>query len=547
MQLSEAMKMMGLGDFLHWCAWFLEFVFVFMAITLVMVMVWKFGRIFPYSHLGLMFSLFIVYAMAFASFCFLISSLFNKSDTATIFVLLIWCLSFVPYFLAWNSSLSVKYLAGLSLNTAVYFFIDILYNYESLEQGVQPRNFHDPPWFEHNISVADCFQMLAIDFALYTLLAWYLSNVFPGRYGIPVKWYFPLSVFFRYSALPVAGTFESGENFEKGPEGKLATIKIIGLTKIYSNATVGLDAVNMNVYNNEITVLLGENGAGKSTLLSVLTGLYPPTTGTATINDYDIRDHMDFIHESLGVCPQTDILFNLLTVEEHLIFFSKLKGCGYAEAKYEANKYITQLDLTDKTNTLVRSLSLGMKRKLCLAIALCGDSKIVLADEPTSGMDPNSRKAVWDLLQVEKYNRLILMSTHNMEEADVLADRVAILNNGKLTCYGTPKFLKDLYGGSQYKLVIMMDFLKLLMLIISLQSCEKSETSDIKAITETIQRYVPKASVTHNMASELTFKLDETYRIKFPLLLAEIEGNATRLGLHGYGISLNEMEDVFFA
>lgn len=457
MQFKEAMKMMGLGDFLHWCAWFIEFVVIFMVMAIVMICGWKISNVFAYSNVGILIAVFLAYGVAFSTFCFMLSSIFSNSATATIFVLLIWCVSFVPYYLTWNDRLIHKYLAGLSLNTAMFFFIDILYNREALEEGVKPQNYSEPVWFEHNVSVADCVYMLLVDFFLYSLIAWYLNKVFPGPYGIPARWYFPFEGCFRLNKniRPVYGTFESGANYENGPEGKQPSIKVVGLTKIYSNATVGLDGITMNIFDNEITVLLGENGAGKSTLLSVLTGLYPPTNGTAIISDFDIRSHMDLIHESLGVCPQHNILFNLLTVEEHLVFFSKLKGCRMAEARYEASKYITQLDMREKAEALVETISMGMKRRLCLAIALCGDSKVILADEPTTGMDPIARKAVWDLLQVEKSTRIIVMSTHNMEEADVLADRVAILQSGKLKCYGSPKFLKNLYGGAKFKLVIL--------------------------------------------------------------------------------------------
>lgn len=455
MQFKMTMKMMGLGDFLHWCAWFIEFVFVFMVMALVMICGWKLGGVFAHSNVGLLFLVYMTYAIVLATFCFLLSSFFSKSATASIFILIIWCMTFVPYYINIKNSKSYQYMAGLSFNTAMFYFIDILYNREALEQGIQPENYYEPVWFEKKIGLVDCIYMLILDFVIYAIIAWYLNKIFPGNYGIPAKWYFPFDGILNLNSeiRPVFGTFESGDNFEKGPEGQQPAIRVIGLTKIYSNASVGLDSVNMNMYDNEITVLLGENGAGKSTFLSVLTGLFPPTNGTAIMNKFDIRTHMDLIHESLGVCPQQNILFDLLTVEEHLLFFSKLKGCRTAEAKYESTKYITQLDMKEIANARVGSISMGMKRRVCLAIALCGDSKVVLCDEPTAGMDPLARKGVWDLLQVEKASRIIVLSTHIMDEADVLADRVAILQRGKLKCYGTPTFLKNLYGGSKFKLV----------------------------------------------------------------------------------------------
>lgn len=195
--------------------------------------------------------------------------------------------------------------------------------------------------------------------------------------------------------------------------------------------------------------------------MSILTGLFPPTSGTATVNGYDICTNMDGVRQSLGICPQYNVLFDVLTVREHMEFYSALKGVEKTSIGPDVDAMIKSVGLTDKANALSSTLSGGMKRKLSVAIAFVGGSKTVILDEPTagkenaqvkenfffflflfffyyivlfklifyffnfhlnnSGVDPYARRAIWDLLIQHKHGRAILLSTHHMDEADLLA------------------------------------------------------------------------------------------------------------------------------
>lgn len=157
----------------------------------------------------------------------------------------------------------------------------------------------------------------------------------------------------------------------------------------------------------------------------MLTGMINPSSGTAFINGKDIRKDMNAIRSSVGFCPQHNILFDNLTVREHITFFSLLKGLHKDDVEREVDKYVKLLKLENKIDTQAKGLSGGMKRKLSVGIALCANSKVVLFDEPSSGVDPSARRDLWDLLQKEKEGRTILLSTHFMLEADVLGDRVS--------------------------------------------------------------------------------------------------------------------------
>uniref|UniRef100_A0A8C9A2N9 ABC transporter domain-containing protein n=1 Tax=Prolemur simus TaxID=1328070 RepID=A0A8C9A2N9_PROSS len=152
------------------------------------------------------------------------------------------------------------------------------------------------------------------------------------------------------------------------------------------------------------------------------------------------------IRKFLGICPQQDLLFSYLTVAEHLHFYSVVKGVHEKTRAEETDNMLSAFNLLEKRNVMSKALSGGMKRKLSIIISLLGDSKVVILDEPTSGMDAASRRVTWDLLQKYKQDRAILLTTHHMDEADILGDRIAIMVKGSLKCCGSSIFLKKIYG-----------------------------------------------------------------------------------------------------
>uniref|UniRef100_A0A3Q2G6Z0 ABC transporter domain-containing protein n=1 Tax=Cyprinodon variegatus TaxID=28743 RepID=A0A3Q2G6Z0_CYPVA len=228
-------------------------------------------------------------------------------------------------------------------------------------------------------------------------------------------------------------------------------VSIRNLVKIYKTGKkLAVDGLSVDFYENQITSFLGHNGAGKTTTMSILTGLFPPTSGTALIHDYDIRTDIDNIRKYLGMCPQHNVLFNELTVEEHIYFYARLKGLSSKEVEYEMDQMIEDVGLPHKRKELAKNLSGGMQRKLSVAIAFVGGSKIVILDEPTAGVDPYARRGIWDLLLKYKQGRTIILSTHHMDEADILGDRIAIIAQGKMRCCGSSLFLKKCFGSGYY-------------------------------------------------------------------------------------------------
>ena len=186
----------------------------------------------------------------------------------------------------------------------------------------------------------------------------------------------------------------------------------------------------------------------------MLTGLLSKSTGEAQVYQNDLFREMQQVRRYLGVCPQHDVLFDNLTPEEHLDIFYDFKGGDPRRKRAEITDLIRDVSLGPDKRKMAVSLSGGNRRKLSVSIALCGGSKLVLFDEPTAGMDLGARRSLWDMLKNYKRDKIIILTTHYMDEADVLGDRIGIMAEGKILCLGTSLFLKDRYG-SGYKLTIV--------------------------------------------------------------------------------------------
>ncbi|CAB3983284.1 ATP-binding cassette sub-family A member 2 isoform X4 [Paramuricea clavata] len=412
------------------------------------------------------------FAIATIVFCFLISVFFSKAKLAAACGGIIYFLTYMPFvFISIREDAAKVKLSGLtksfaSLFSTTAFGLASRYFalYEEQSIGVQWSNIGKSPLEGDDFNILKIFYMLIVDTLLYAILVWYIEAIYPGAYGLPRAWYFPCQASYWFGhntrACPKFTRNYMMLNDEDAPPGAPGRMKcekdplnlplgvvIDGLVKVYkSGSKRAVNRLTLNLYEGQITSFLGHNGAGKTTTMSLLTGLFPPTQGTAYIYGNDIRYDMDDIRKSLGFCPQHNVLFDRLTVEEHLWFYARLKGMSSGLVCGEVDRLLIDLDLPSKRHSLVDTLSGGMKRKLSIAVAFVAKSRMVILDEPTAGVDPYARRAIWDLLIKYKQDRTILLSTHYMDEADVLGDRIAIISEGKLQCLGSSLFLKSNFG-----------------------------------------------------------------------------------------------------
>ena len=217
-------------------------------------------------------------------------------------------------------------------------------------------------------------------------------------------------------------------------------LNIKNVTRIYGD----LKAVNNfsgEIFPDEIFCLLGHNGAGKTTLIKMISGIEDPDKGDIFIGIKSIITDKKFLFENLGVCTQEDIFFDYLTVKEHLKYIVQIKG-NYDNIN-QVEDFIQNIKLGEKQNDLCSTLSGGQKRKLCVAMALIGNSKLILLDEPTSGIDVIARRELWKFLKMNKKDKIIILTTHSLEEAEFLGDKIGIMTEGKFICSGTSSYLKN--------------------------------------------------------------------------------------------------------
>mmetsp|Transcript_71331 Transcript_71331/g.189760 ORF Transcript_71331/g.189760 Transcript_71331/m.189760 type:complete len:1192 (-) Transcript_71331:531-4106(-) len=279
----------------------------------------------------------------------------------------------------------------------------------------------------------------------------------------------------------------------------------------------------------QITGLLGANGAGKTTTISMLTGLITPSAGDAILDGKSIRSQMDEIRRSLGVCPQLNVIFEGLTPTQHLHLYGALKGLSGVALTDATDRMLEQVKLSERAHTNSDSLSGGQKRKLCLGISLIGGPRTIFLDEPTSGMDPYSRRAIWQLLREKREGRTIVLTTHFLDEAELLSDRIAIMAEGRLCCVGSSLFLKAQYGVGY-----------------SLSLIKATDGSFDKAnFLSFIGRLVPNIRVISDTAIEFVAQVpgDDLGTIK--TLLEALEGSLAKLGVAEYGATCTTLEDVF--
>src|SRR3954469_2243502 len=220
-----------------------------------------------------------------------------------------------------------------------------------------------------------------------------------------------------------------------------------GLTKIYPGGLTAVDQLNLSVRRGEIYGLLGPNGAGKTTTAGMLTTRVLPTKGTAVVGGVDVVAHPALAKQAIGVVPQQNTLDRSLNVWENLYFHGRFFGMSAKAARAAADDMLVRFRLADRAKASVFALSGGMAQRLMVARAILHDPAILFLDEPTAGLDPQSRIALWEILtELHGGGQTILLTTHYMEEADQLCDRVAIMDHGRILALDTPEGLKRSVG-----------------------------------------------------------------------------------------------------
>lgn len=226
-------------------------------------------------------------------------------------------------------------------------------------------------------------------------------------------------------------------------------IEIKGLVKRFSDVTA-VDGLSLNIFKGEVFGLLGPNGAGKTTIINILSGLVRPTAGSATVSGFDVDRQIDRIREVIGVCPQQPAYYKYLTGRENISMYGELHGMDSEVIKSRTQYLVEKIGLTESVDRKTEGYSGGMVRRINLAMALIHDPPLVFLDEPTAAMDPQSRRATWDFIRdFKERDKTVILTTHYIEEAEELADRVGIIDHGRLIALDTPgALIEENRGGN---------------------------------------------------------------------------------------------------
>lgn len=298
-------------------------------------------------------------------------------------------------------------------------------------------------------------------------------------------------------------------------------IEISNLTKKFGNLTA-VNSLSFNIYRNEVFGFLGPNGAGKTTTINMICGLSPATAGEIVILGNRIKNKNQ-IKSHIGICPQENIFWQKLTCLEQLIFMGEMYDLPKKKARTRSIELLEMMGLTEKSNVLSEKLSGGMKRRLNICLALIHDPEILILDEPEVGLDPQSRILVRNFIKTLAQEKTIILTTHNMDEADRLADRVAIIDHGKLLLLNTPANLKKTIGEGDI-LEIQLDAV---------------ETEQVDQVVGSLSKLCDQVNVTGNVIIIKAKNLIE--------LVSEITRNIQAKGLKIKEMKMREntLEDVF--
>ncbi|KAG5484800.1 hypothetical protein LSCM1_06626 [Leishmania martiniquensis] len=530
LRIREAVLIMGLKQWAIYVSELIVQVGIFVPTCVLCVLMLKLTYVTKSDPL-ILFLIFLVFALTTIPLSGMIAAFFSKSRLASLVAPVIYFILVIPMFAMTNAQGWVVTLFSVFSPSGFAAALNVFLLHESGSGcgAAQMTSRRDNP------TLAVLLGMLAADFFVYYVLMLYLDAVVPKEWGTPkhplffiidpVKWFFgakPKRLEGGADGRAENGVFESLDYSQD-------CVSFEGIRKEYRRGGKRFVAVN-NLYwgmrEGEISVLLGHNGAGKTTVLNMMTGMVEPDEGDCYIYGSSVRTQLSEVRRQIGYCPQHNILWPELTCRDHLEFFGRIKGLKGWELENAVCRMLYETDLLEKIDQPAKRLSGGMKRRLSIAIAFVGGSRLVLLDEPTAGLDVGARRQTWELLRRMSEAHTLLLTTHYMDEADLLGHKIGIMSQGRLKCSGSSLFLKSRLGGG-YCIVISVD-----------------PELDPDAVDDVVLGAVDGASVLRRNGCELTYELPARSANRFPALLDEID-SVEADGIRGYSLAATTLEEVF--
>lgn len=502
LKLRQAMSLMGLYDTAYWLSW-LAWEGLLVVISSIFIVL--FGMMFQFdfflhNNFAILFLVFFLFQLNMTAFAFALSAFISQSASSTNigfynFIVGLVTQVVTQFGFPYSERFSKTYRVIWSLfppnllAKALKMLTDATGTHQDPGLSWKARTKCAANDDECVLTMNDIFIWFVGSFFMWYVLAIYFDNILPNPSGVRKSAFYFLNPGYwtgkggsKVQEGGLCTCFGSSPQLEhiipddedvleeentvkrqvnEGVVDPNAAVQVRGLAKVYPGSTNmgcfkckrtppyhALRGLWVNLAKDQLFCLLGPNGAGKTTAINCLTGIAPITGGDALIYGNSIRSSvgMTNIRRIIGVCPQFDILWDALTGQEHLRLFASIKGLPPATIATVIQNSLAEVRLTNAAKMRSSSYSGGMKRRLSVAISLIGDPKLIILDEPTTGMDPISRRHVWDIIEKAKQGRAIILTTHSMEEADILSDRIGIMAKGRLRCIGTSIRLKSRFG-----------------------------------------------------------------------------------------------------
>ena len=566
-RLRNMMKMHGLGDGVYWLV---QYVWYFtMNLVYVWILIGMGSAIdlsfFTKTDYSFQFVFYLLWTGCLVATTFLMSTCFASSRTSTVTgFLYVFATGLIGYLLL-SKLVSAGYwwvifielIPGFALYRGLYEIANYAFRAAyGTGTGITWSNLNDS-----GNGLIGVMIIFAVESVLFLVIAWYIEEIYPQGCGVPRHPLFFLGK--KYKSEMYMEDEEGGVLADDGARlSESGTSDILRekrkVHQILAGGGPGVDGIDdvSNQYPiivsrlkkafrgkgvrkyavKDLTVaiakgecfgLLGPNGAGKSTSLNMLTGFLTPNGGSALIQGNDITTEMDKVYKTMGVCPQDNLLWEKLTARDHLLFYARLKMFEGEQLKKAVDDALRSVNLLNGgvADKQVKKFSGGMKRRLSVAISFIGAPAVVYLDEPSTGLDPASRQNLWDVVKKGKDGRGIILTTHSMEEASVLCDRLGIFVDGELVCIGSPNELTARYGGFFVFTITVKDGYE-------------------HKIAPFVRSMCPTARQTYSVATTKKYELP-TSDVTLDIVFDMMREKERELGVVDFSISNASLEEVF--
>ncbi|XP_075539778.1 phospholipid-transporting ATPase ABCA3-like [Dermacentor variabilis] len=542
--VKELMEAYGVSSGVYWLGNLLVELVKLMLIAVSLTFLWSYTELFKGTAANVQLLLLAFFFASSLALCLLIASFATRPGVAALSVVvmtltttLLPVVSLVGYSVEYiNMTRLLQLLSCLIPDVALtYAFTMMHINKELGGHFITLENMRN--FMLRDVSLYKMVHAMVATLGGCLVLTMYVDRVWPGGESLPERPlffadpdYWGIKYHLFGSTPRVRRMCAEMYTTEPVPLDLQPFVVVNKLTKnivtLFRSVTV-LNTVSIKLYAEHVTVLLGTNGSGKSLILKIVSGLSRPSGGSVYVGSgYDVRQDLWHVRHLLGYCPQTDALLDELSIEENLFFFARLRRMGRRKAASEAQISLYEFQLFNRRKERVRSLNFSDRRRLQLAIAMVGSPAYLLLDEPTVGVDLETKHSLWEIILKARQRCGILLVTNSIEEAELLGDRIAIISHGAVACCGSSIYLRKRHG-SGYRFPMLVD-----------------EDSDVAELTAFIQRLRPSAKLYMERRRAVVYTIGYPGTPSLIDLLRELEANQKKLGITRIGVNTASLEDV---